>query len=168
MYEIKELSSLIILIITIVLGFLYSSLIEYCLHRFLLHNSYEQEHVKVHHKVFHGIDSYELEVVDKETVLSSLGEILRNIILYLPLAIGIFINNKFLGVLFLIVCIIYNMWEEFVHYYFHKKDEELFVLKLRLFKRLKEHHRVHHYMYGYNFGIGTRFWDVILKTIKKA
>jgi sterol desaturase/sphingolipid hydroxylase (fatty acid hydroxylase superfamily) len=124
--------------------------------------------VKVHHKVFHGIESYELEVVAKETVLSSFGEILRNILLYLPVAIAIFIKNNFLGILFLVVCIVYNLWEEFVHYYFHKKDEKLFVLKLKLFKKLKEHHRVHHYMYRYNFGIGTSFWDVLFKTSKKV
>ncbi|GFP78202.1 sterol desaturase family protein [Clostridium fungisolvens] len=168
MYGIRELSGLIILVMTIMSGLLYSSLIEYCLHRFLLHNSYEQEHVKVHHKVFHGIDSYELEVIDKETVLSSFGEILRNIVLYLPLAIAIFMKSRFLGILFLIVCIIYNLWEEFVHYYFHKKNKQLFVFKLKLFKKLKEHHRIHHYMYRYNFGIGTSLWDVIFRTIKKV
>ncbi|QAA32499.1 sterol desaturase family protein [Clostridium manihotivorum] len=167
MGAVKDLSTLIMLMLIIVAGFLYSSLVEYCLHRFLLHHSYEQEHVRIHHKVYHGIESYELEEIEKDTVLSSIGEILRNVALYLPVAIAIFIYSKAFGVLFLIVCIAYNMWEEFVHFYFHKKNK-LFIEELKFYRNLKEHHRVHHYAYMYNYGIGTSFWDIVFRTKKKA
>lgn len=151
----------------IIVALLYSSLVEYCLHRFLLHHSYEQEHIKIHHKIFHGISSYELEEIDKTTVLSSAGEILRNVVLYSPAAAAVFINNKALGILFLAVCMLYNAWEELLHFYFHKKSD-MFLEKLKIFQALKEHHRVHHYMYQYNFGIGSDFWDFIFRTKKRV
>ncbi|WP_423739195.1 sterol desaturase family protein [Clostridium thermarum] len=69
--------------------------------------------------------------------------------------------------LFLVICYLYNFWEEFIHLYFHKKSN-LFIIKLNLFKHLKEHHRVHHYIYNSNYGIGTTLWDYVLGTKKHA
>lgn len=164
---IKEGLNIFTLIAVIILALLYSSFVEYCLHRFLLHSSYEHEHIKIHHKLYHGLESYELEQVDKFTILSGFWEIMRNVLLYLPAALLIAVNSLKYGILFFIVCLIYNGWEELLHFYFHKKSE-VFLERLKLFKALKEHHKVHHYMYQYNFGIGSSFWDIIFKTKKRV
>jgi hypothetical protein len=145
---------------------LYSSLVEYCLHRFILHRSYKEEHVKNHHTIFHGLKSYELEEVNIYDILSSVGELMRNGVLYLPPSLIIFLQNKPMGIIFLLICYLYNLWEEFLHLYFHKTSN-IFIIKLRFFRNLKEHHRVHHYIYNSNYGIGTSFWDYIFKTKKK-
>lgn len=152
-----------ILLLTVILAFLYSSLVEYCLHRFILHSSYRQEHVKNHHRIFHGLKSYELDEVISSDVLSTFGEILRNAAFYFPPATLFFINEKYLGILFFIVCLLYNLWEEFLHLYFHKRSE-VFITKYKMFQDLKEHHRVHHYIYNSNYGIGTSFWDLVFRT----
>ena len=151
----------------VITALLYSSLVEYCLHRFILHRSYKAEHVREHHKIFHGLKSYELEKVKASDVLSSCSEILRNIILYLPPALFIFMKSRALGSLFLTLCILYNIWEEILHLYFHKKSK-LFIANFIIFKALKEHHRIHHYIYNSNYGIGTSFWDLVFKTKKHS
>ena len=149
--------------LVILTALLYSSLVEYCLHRFILHRSYKAEHVKEHHRIFHGLKSYELEKAKTSDILSSFWEILRNVCLYLPPTLLVFIKSRGLGIIFLSVCILYNAWEEVLHLYFHKKTN-IFIVKFKVFKTLKEHHRIHHCIYNSNYGIGTSFWDIVFKT----
>lgn len=155
------------LLIAVISALLYSSLVEYCLHRFILHRSYEQDHVKNHHRIFHGLKSYEFEDINTDDVLSSVTEIFRNVVLYLPPTLIIFLQSKYFGALFLVVCLFYNFWEELVHLNFHRSRDGL-LSKLKVFDNLKEHHRVHHYIYNSNYGIGTSFWDSVFKTKKVA
>jgi sterol desaturase/sphingolipid hydroxylase (fatty acid hydroxylase superfamily) len=151
----------------IIAAVLYSSFIEYCLHRFVQHRSNEIDHIKKHHRIFHGVRSYEAENVQKEDILLDAKGILLNGVLYLLPSFVVFTQNKGLGVLFIAVCFFYNLWEECVHFYSHKSSN-IFLEKLELFKRLKEHHRVHHYIYNSNYGIGTELWDVVFRTKKTA
>lgn len=156
------------LILSIVISaFLYSSLIEYCLHRFIQHSTYEMDHIKNHHRIFHGIKSYEYEAAKSEDILLDLKGILLNATLYLIPTSIVFLQNKLLGVLFFIVCFLYNLWEECVHFYSHK-SAKVFLEKFQLFIKLKEHHRVHHYIYNSNYGIGSTLWDVVFNTKRKA
>lgn len=156
-----------LLFLTIISAFLYSSLIEYCLHRFVQHRSYEVEHIKNHHRIFHGIKSYELEEAKSQDILLDVKGILLNSLLYLLPATIIFTQSKIFGIIFLVVCYLYNLWEECVHFYSHK-SAKVFFEKFELFKKLKEHHRVHHYIYNSNYGIGSTLWDALLRTKKRA
>lgn len=151
----------------IIAAFLYSSFIEYCLHRFVQHRSNEIDHIKNHHRIFHGVRSYDAENVQKEDILLDAKGILLNGVLYLLPSIIVFTQNKGVGVLFVAVCFLYNLWEEYVHFCSHKSSN-VFLERFQLFKRLKEHHRVHHYIYNSNYGIGTELWDVVLRTKKAA
>lgn len=155
------------LLLIIISAFLYASLVEYCLHRFVQHHSYEMDHIKEHHRIFHGIKSYEDKDAKSEDILSDFRGILLNIILYLLPAAIIFIQNKIFGVVFLVVCSLYNLWEECVHLYSHKSSN-IFLGKFFIFKRLKEHHKVHHYIYNSNYGIGSTFWDIVFRTKRIA
>jgi sterol desaturase/sphingolipid hydroxylase (fatty acid hydroxylase superfamily) len=155
------------ILLTGISAFLYSSLVEYCLHRFVQHSSYEMEHIKNHHRIFHGLKSYEIKDAKSEDILLNAKGILLNCALYLLPATAIFMQNKTFGILFLAVCFLYNLWEEYVHLYSHK-SANMFFEQLEVFKKLKEHHRVHHYIYNSNFGIGTTLWDVVFRTKKLA
>jgi sterol desaturase/sphingolipid hydroxylase (fatty acid hydroxylase superfamily) len=121
----------------------------------------------VHHKVFHGIKSYQLDEINRGDVLLNTEELMRNALFYLVPAIPIFMLNKTLGIVFFSVSFLYNVWEEFVHLNFHKKTD-IFIVNLKFFQNLKEHHRVHHYIYNSNFGIGTSFWDIMFRTKKQG
>jgi sterol desaturase/sphingolipid hydroxylase (fatty acid hydroxylase superfamily) len=157
---------LIMTVVTIILSLLISSFVEYCLHRFLLHSSYEQSHIKDHHRIFHGIKSYELKEVNADEILSDWKEMLLKISPMIPISILIFVNNMPLGILFILVSILYSLWSEYLHLSFHRSNT-IFFARYEFFKKLKEHHRVHHYIYSTNYGIGTTFWDIVLKTKKK-
>jgi sterol desaturase/sphingolipid hydroxylase (fatty acid hydroxylase superfamily) len=144
---------------------LYSSLIEYCLHRYILHRSYEEDHIKSHHKTFHGQKSYEIKDFDAYEIISDAKEIFRNIVLYLPLAVIIFNFKSLGGIIFFLACVVYSLWSEYLHLSFHKSTGGIFK-GLGLFKKLKEHHRIHHYVYNSNYGIGSSFWDKVFRTKK--
>lgn len=150
-------------ILILLSALLYSSLIEYCLHRFALHHSAKQRHIKNHHKIFHGIKSYELNEAHAEDIISSKKYILSNILPALPITLILFFQNKFLGVLFILTSITYTLWVEYVHLYFHRKTNN-FLERFKFFQRLKEHHRVHHYIYDSNYGIACTFWDIVFRT----
>jgi sterol desaturase/sphingolipid hydroxylase (fatty acid hydroxylase superfamily) len=154
-----------LLLLSIITALLYSSLVEYSLHRFFLHKSYEQDHIKLHHRTFHGLKSYELDNVESSEILLSGKERLINGVLYLPPAGLFFLKNSKLGLVFFAVCFLCSCWGELLHLYFHKKTD-LFFAKHYIFKSLKEHHRVHHYIYSSNYGIGSSFWDIIFRTKK--
>ncbi len=156
-----------LLLLTAIWAFLYSSLVEYCLHRFVQHLSYEMDHIKNHHRIFHGIKSYEAKEGKREDILLDAKGILLNGILYMLPSIVVFMQNKLLGCIFFAICFLYNLWEECVHLYSHK-SANIFLERLEVFKRLKEHHRVHHYIYNSNYGIGSTLWDIVFRTKKLA
>ncbi|ERI94418.1 fatty acid hydroxylase family protein [Clostridiales bacterium oral taxon 876 str. F0540] len=156
-----------LLLVIVILAFLYASLVEYCLHRFVQHRTYEIDHIKNHHRLFHGVKSYQIKEAKSEDILLDAKGILTNIVLYVIPSAVLFMQSKIYGILFLIVCLIYNVWEECVHFYSHKITNT-FLEQNRLFKRLKEHHRVHHYIYNSNYGIGSTIWDIVFRTKKLA
>jgi sterol desaturase/sphingolipid hydroxylase (fatty acid hydroxylase superfamily) len=117
--------------------------------------------------MFHGVRSYETQDAKAEDILLDIKGVALNIILYLIPAAFVFTKSKTLGILFFIVCLLYNLWEECVHLYSHKSSN-IFLKKLGFFTRLKEHHRVHHYIYNSNYGIGSTLWDVVFRTKRSA
>jgi hypothetical protein len=156
-----------LLLLTIISAFLYASFIEYSLHRFIQHSSYEMDHIKNHHRIFHGIKSYEDEAAKSEDILLDAKGLLINGSIYLLPASLIFMSNRMLGFTFALVCFLYNFWEECVHLYSHRSSNT-FLERVNIFKRLKEHHRVHHYIYNSNYGIGSTIWDIIFRTKRTA
>lgn len=151
--------------LTICFALLYSSLIEYCLHRFALHHSPKQRHIVNHHQKFHGSKTYQSKYITPKDVISNKKYILSNILPAIPLSLIIFTINQGLGVLFIITSISYTLWVEYVHYYFHKSENSL-LESLKFFQNLKEHHRIHHCIYNTNYGIASRFWDKVFRTKK--
>jgi len=154
-------------LLIIISALLYSSLVEYCIHRFVQHSSYEKKHIKEHHRIFHGIKSYEAEDGKPEDIISGFKDNLEIGIVYLLPAVMLFNQNIIYLLLFVVVCFLYNFWGERVHLYSHISKNG-FIERLEVFKKLKEHHRVHHYIYYSNYGVGTTFWDRVFRTKKAA
>jgi len=51
-----------------------------------------------------------------------------------------------------------------IHYLFHSNVN----VPIQLYARLKQHHKAHHQNPRYNFGVTTRMWDQLFKTISEA
>lgn len=154
-----------LVITTLVIAFLAASLIEYLLHRIYLHNNYRNPHVQIHHKDFDGEISYSKKDTKFRTIASGERYVILNILLYSPLGIIITFINSSLGIIYFASAIIYTMWVEFVHYYFHT-GKKMLLDDFKFYKLLKEHHRIHHVLYNFNYGIGSSIWDRILRTKK--
>jgi len=149
-------------LIAAVSGYLASSLTEYALHRFYLHRNAENDHIRKHHSQFNGI-SFQQPNADKKDIVSATGYILVNILIYLPLGAFFFILNPLSGFIFMLVGISYTIWVEMAHLRFHKPGKRTFE-RFKSFLKLKENHYKHHHKYVIRFGIGSLFWDKIMKS----
>jgi sterol desaturase/sphingolipid hydroxylase (fatty acid hydroxylase superfamily) len=147
--------------LAIILGFLSSSFVEYCLHRFYLHGSPNSSHVIKHHKQFIG-ESFEQHEADIKKITSKWSYVLSNILCYTPLSYVFFIKNFIAGILYLLTGIFYTLWVEYAHLHYHRSGWDK-IGRLIIFKRLKQHHVLHHDHMNTNFGVGSVVWDKILK-----
>ncbi len=153
-------------IIVIISSFMLCALMEYLLHKFYLHKSSGHPHISEHHVSFHGRKTYEVADASYKDIVSNIVYIIFS---WLPCGIiGFTMYPQFpkLGTLFATIGFLYLLWVETVHYLFHK-PHYYFIEDGPIFKKLKEHHRIHHIYYKTNFGIGSTLWDIILKTKKK-
>jgi sterol desaturase/sphingolipid hydroxylase (fatty acid hydroxylase superfamily) len=150
------------IILAIIFGIFVSSFVEYLLHRFYLHRPLH-DHLAKHHKEYLG-DSFTREVSFQD-VASSLGYILSNILIYSIIIALIFLFNPNFAFFSLISAVIYTLWVEFIHYEYHSIKKKWFK-DTRIFKFLKKHHYYHHQVFNKNYNIGSRIWDVLLKTLK--
>lgn len=149
------------IIISFLLGIILSSLVEYLLHRFYLHQS-NHSHLTKHHKDYNK-ETFSSNVKFND-VASSTSYIISNILLY---GIILLIIHRFypsFATLSLIFAIIYTLWIEYIHYEFHNLKKQNFK-KAKWYKKLKNHHYKHHLVYRKNYNIGSRIWDIIFKTL---
>ena len=150
------------IIFAIIFGILAASFVEYILHRIYLHQP-KHDHLLKHHKEYLG-DSFTRGVTFTD-VASSPGYILSNILIYSIIIALIYLFNPIFALLSLVSAVIYTLWVEAVHYEYHSIKKKWFK-KSRIFKGLKKHHYKHHQLFNKNFNIGSRIWDVLLKTLK--
>jgi len=159
---------MLLLTLAMISGVVFSSLVEYLLHRYYRHSSHESPHVKKHHMNFRGDESFEQKNVKIGEVMSRPHYILTNIVFYLPVGLIFTYFNYESGLLFMATAIAYTFWIELAHLYYHKPDNEGIKLeKYVFFSRMKEHHRTHHAELVNNFGIASSLWDWLLDTKKE-
>ena len=151
------------IILSLILGILIASFVEYSLHKIYLHKN-EHDHLLVHHKQYLG-DSFVQDVKFKD-VASSLGYILSNILIIAIICIPIYLYNNYLMYLTLLFSSLYIVWVEWIHFMFHS-SKNYFFKKYKIFKNLRNHHYIHHQVFNKNFNIGSNIWDKFLKTLKK-
>ncbi len=153
-------------LIVILAGLLIGQLIEYLLHRFWLHRSPLQDHLTVHHKLYHGNRKFEHRDAQWEDVASSNIYIVMHGVLAMPVGAYILQQSLELFALFMITVIGYALWVEVVHFHMHVPSDH-WLEKTRLFRVLYDHHRMHHIYYEDNFGIGSHVWDYVFGTHNK-
>lgn len=136
----------------ILISILLISFTEYMMHRIYLHRNSEHDHIKVHHKEYHGQNKFYHENITLFDVMSSPGYIFVSTIPNLLLAL--MLNNIFVYV----IGLVYIIFTELIHFKFHSSKKFL--------NNFRKHHKIHHINYNKNYGIGSVWWDYILKTKK--
>ncbi|MCT4633817.1 MAG: sterol desaturase family protein [Firmicutes bacterium] len=141
-----------------------SALTEYLLHKIYLHKDSGHDHIRFHHTIFNGKETFSNPQSNPKDILSAMS---YNIVTAIPTilySLLIYINSSFsYSLLAIIVGALYIFWVEYSHYLYHKPSGK-FIEKNKIFLHLKEHHRIHHIYYSYNYGIGSNMWDIILKS----
>ena len=150
-------------IYALVAGLGASSLVEYLLHRYYLHRSPKDPHILKHHKDFNGQSSYSQIDAKKADIVSSKLYLAVNAALYFPLGYAFFQINHSFAIIFLTSAMCYTIWIEYVHLLFHRPAGQR-IEETAFFKKIKEHHRIHHIRYRVNYGIGSDWWDRVFKT----
>lgn len=155
-------------LIIILIAILYSSLVEYSLHRWYLHHNNNHPHIKRHHAIFYGKQSFQLQNIPRNEIVSSAVYLGVNIVCAVPISILlIFQKQSMLGVIFLVISASYILWIEVAHLNFHRPNK--FPLKkYAWFLYIMELHRKHHTTYRHYYGIGSPWWDYLLGTTTKV
>lgn len=148
-------------------GILVSAFVEYGFHKKYLHRDAKNGHIVIHHKDFHGNSAYENPHAKWKDVASSWAYIFANVAIYFPLSVFLCIFSRAWAGVFFFCALTYTFWVEGSHYLFHAPKGYYFE-KWKWFQLVKEHHRIHHVVYSRNFGIGSTFWDHVLKTKNKG
>lgn len=167
--------------VTAVIGFLYASLCEWLLHRYVMHRPLfgfmypYRQHTHVHHHVFKADQSY---ICTNEKDRKTIPMAWWNWLVLVPLAtlltapvslpIGLLFGHvQAIGITLASTIAVYYGLYEGLHMLMHlpiriKKWMHRFVTP---FKWLNGHHLLHHRQMGKNFNVVFPFWDLVLGTL---
>lgn len=140
----------------IIAGLFIWTLTEYLLHRFLFHYHPKNEKLKRFFWTFHGVH-HDYPQDSKRLVMPPSVSIPLSFLFYLffkflvgPESIYPFYIGFIGGYLFY----------DITHYAIHH-----FNFKANIWKKLKDHHSLHHYKYDYlGYGVSSPFWDYFFRT----
>lgn len=144
----------------LIIGFITAAFMEYMLHRYYLHQS-THSHITHHHKIFK--ENYEDPKQKIKDIISNPGYIFASSLLSLVVMIIFIAMNQQSAYWIYIWAVFYLLWLEGVHYLFHS-PKKIWIEKTALFQSLKHHHHLHHIHFKVNYGIGSTFFDYILRT----
>jgi len=160
-------------LITIPIAFLYANGVEYLIHRNPMHHPMKfvsimfERHSLIHHRFFTDTAMSFEEQKDYQLVLFPPAMFLGFLAGALPPAILLgFLISKTAGLLFIAVGMAYYLTYEWLHFSFHV-DENTFIGRLAVVKRLRRHHTIHHnpkFMNRYNFNITFPICDYLFRT----
>ena len=159
LYKSFTLESLNILAVTgyVIFGLFIWSLTEYVMHRFVFHWMPPGKMGARMHFVFHGVhhdypsDSKRLVMVPTVSIPLALLFYFLFKVLIGPVNVFPFFAGFLAGYLF------YDM----LHYAIHH-----FNFKSKIWLELKQHHMLHHYKdMDKGYGVSSKFWDVIFRTM---
>jgi len=144
----------------LIIGFITAAFMEYMLHRYYLHLA-THSHITHHHKIFK--ENYEDPKYKIKDIVSNPGYIFVSSLLALTVTIIFLLMNQPTAFWIYIWAVFYLLWLEGVHYLFHS-PKKIWIEKTALFQSLKHHHHLHHIHFKVNYGIGSTFFDYILRT----
>lgn len=158
----------------------YASLLEYLLHRWIMHRplgSFRypfEAHALTHHHIFKSDPSYHLiDQKDKHTIPMAWwnGIVLVAISGILPFITSALSGNWSIMIIATLTVAGYYCIYEYIHWCMHlplprRRLVETFPLIGWIFYRLNGHHLLHHrYMSKNNFNVVLPLWDLIMGTL---
>ncbi len=160
-------------VIAILLSIFYVSLLEWMLHRFVMHRPllgfiYPFEaHAKMHHRIFRADDSYHLKrEEDKHKIPMAWwnGPALIFATTLPAVPVGWFIGHLLLIPIVGVICAAYYGAYEYLHWCMHLPRKRL-VERSGVFFRLNGHHLLHHRYMNRNFNVVLPVADALLGTL---
>ena len=162
---------------TVALTLVYSNLVEWCAHRWLLHRRRRfwevlyDRHVPMHHMIYRH-DS--MAVTCRREwffVLMPARGVLGIVILAIPLALALGkLIGPDVGWIFLTTAGLYAVSYELLHLCYHLRSD-VWVMRIPLLggvlRALSRHHARHHHvelMQKWNFNVTVPLWDFLLRT----
>ncbi len=140
----------------IVSGLFIWTLTEYLLHRFLFHYHPKNEKIKRFFWTFHGVH-HDYPQDSRRLVMPPSISIPISFLFYLLFKL---IVGPYLIYPFYIGFIGGYLFYDITHYAIHH-----FNFKGNIWKKLKDHHSLHHYKYDdLGFGVSSPFWDYFFRT----
>lgn len=150
------------------IGFLIWSLIEYLIHRFILHGQWfsstrlYQQHSIYHHQYFNHEYMSAEKSIDTNRVLIFTSDLITLIAVngFLSAGLGL-LTSRDLGLLFFLAGILYIAVYEVAHAVSHQRS----LSNLPILRKNAKHHRDHHHpslMARKNFSVVLPFWDRVL------
>ncbi len=147
------------IIVLLILGIFFWTLLEYVLHRFIFHYEPKTDFGKKIHFVFHGVHHDYPRDAKRLVMVPTVSIPLAVFFYFLSLFIlGASLSKPFFAGLVL-GYLIYDM----MHFALHH-----FGFKNQLLLELKKHHMKHHYSEpNKSFGVSSPLWDYIFGTVAK-
>lgn len=160
-------------IVTALISALYASLVEWLLHRFVMHQPFLgftypfKTHAQTHHRIFKADDSYHLKREEDKHLIPMKwwnGPVLVLAATAPAIPIGWWLERWSLVVIVGFVCAAYYGAYEYLHWCMHLPKKRT-VERSGIFFRLNGHHLLHHrYMYR-NFNVVLPVADLLLGTL---
>jgi hypothetical protein len=165
--------TLILLITLSLLAILYASIVEWGLHRYVMHRPFLgfkypfEAHAKIHHRIFKADDTYHLQdEKDKKTIPMAWW----NWMLLVPasalpfMVLNIFIGHWIISAIVGAVVLLYYCAYEYLHWCMHLPKKRS-IERSGIFFRLNGHHLLHHRYMGKNFNVVLPLADLFLGTL---
>jgi len=181
------INSVIWIVITVITTILYTSTMEWLLHRFVMHKPVKirllwktytfqypfQAHAVVHHGIFKADSTYHLRInhdIDKKTIPMAWwnGPLLTVIgtvpFVILSMLLGLWINPWLIIVTAGCTIFTYYCTYEYIHWCMHLPKKRR-IEQLGVFYFLNGHHLLHHRNMGKNFNVVLPFADWLFGTL---
>jgi len=158
-----------------VLFFLYASLFEYALHRWVMHRPWRalpypyQVHTLLHHRIFHGDEAYRVRhPEDRDLILFQWWQAPLLLAVHAPLAWGLE-RASGLPVFWagMVALAVYYGLYEYLHFCMHAPAGR-WIERTRWFQALDARHALHHRRWRTNFNVVLPLGDLAFGTLRPA
>ncbi|MCO4793373.1 MAG: sterol desaturase family protein [Bacteriovoracaceae bacterium] len=140
------------MLIAMILGLLFWSPLEYCIHRFLGHDWTFRNKFRTEHQKHHYLKDYFAGPLDK--LMAAFP------VMVVFFVVGLLVVSWQVSLTFSFAFLVSYLFYEKVHKDLHVKEP-----KTRFGKALRKHHFYHHFTDpSVNHGVTTVFWDIVFGT----
>jgi len=166
----------VIAALSFVFSFLYATMLEYVVHRWVMHRPWRvlsmpfRTHTRFHHRIFHGAGAYHVQQKEDGDHIRLFKNWQACLWLgaHVPALWGLQWASSlpvfYGGMLGLAV---YTVLYEYLHWFMHSPAGR-WVERTRVFRVLDTHHRLHHQLWSTNFNLMLPLGDIVFGTFQRA